>query len=284
MKKKARMRTLKDQQMMSIPGAVLVYFFGFVSLIPLFVMLLGAFKNNIDIIKYPMSLNPFKNPTMKNIVEALTETDMLLWFKNSFISSGVTALATIFMGLAAGYALAKIKFRGKGLLFGLVMATMMMPKQMLLVPNYLVAKQLGLVNTMIGLILTSLAPAFGVFLSRQFIMNLPTELFDAAEVDGCGELRKFFTIVVPLSLPAAGTIGIFSFFSTFNDYIWQTLMITDKALYTLPVGVAVYSSLKTHNVAAQLGAALVSTIPLVIIFFCCQKLFIKGATAGAVKG
>lgn len=282
--KKKRIRSLKDQQMMSISGAAIVYIVGFISLIPLFVMLLGAFKNNIDIIKYPMSLNPFKNPTMKNIMEAITETDMLLWFKNSLIISGSTALATVFMGLAAGYALAKIKFRGKGLLFALVMATMMMPKQILLVPNYLVARQLGLVNTMLGLILTSLSPAFGVFMSRQFIMSLPTELFDAAEVDGCGELRKFFTIVVPLSLPAAGTIGIFSFFSTFNDYIWQLIMITDKALYTMPVGVAVYSGLKTHNVAAQLGAALLSTIPLVIIFFCCQKLFIKGATAGAVKG
>ena len=195
--KSKRMRTLKDQQMMSIPGSILVYFFGFVSLIPLFVMILGAFKNNIDIIKYPMSLSPFKNPTMKNIVSVIKETDMLLWFKNTLIVSGVTALTTVFMSLAAGYALAKIKFRGKGLLFALVMATMMMPKQMLLVPNYLVAKQLGLVNTMLGLILTSLAPAFGVFLSRQFISNLPTELFDSAEVDGAGRWRKMWHVTLP---------------------------------------------------------------------------------------
>ena len=282
--KKKRMRTLKDQQMMSIPGAVLVYLFGFISLIPLIVMLIGAFKVNIDLIKYPMSLNPFENPTLKNLTSVMKDTDMLLWFKNSFILSGATALATIFIGLTAGYALAKIKFRGKGLLFALVMATMMMPKQILLVPNYLVAKQMGLVNTMIGLILTSLSPAFGVFLSRQFISNLPTELFDSAEVDGCGELRKFFTIVVPLSLPAAGTIGIFSFFSTFNDYVWQLIMISDTKLQTLPLGVALYSSLKGGNMALQLAAALISTIPLIILFFCCQKLFIKGATAGAVKG
>lgn len=282
--KKKRIRTLKDQQMMSVSGAILVYVFGAISLIPLFVMIAGTFKVNIDLIKYPMSLNPFENPTIKNLTKVITETDMLLWFKNSLILSGITAIATIFIGLAAGYALAKIKFRGKGLLFALVMATMMMPKQILLVPNYLVAKQMGLVNTMIGLILTSLSPAFGVFLSRQFISNLPTELFDAAEVDGCGEFRKFFTIVVPLSMPAAGTIGIFSFFSTFNDYVWQLIMISDPKLHTLPLGVATYTSLNTGNLALQLAAALVSTVPLIIIFLCCQKLFIKGATAGAVKG
>ena len=276
-------RTLKDKQV-SIGGAALIYIIAILNLIPFFVMLIGTFKVNIDLVKYPMNLNPFENATLKNLHKVFTETDMPLWFKNSFIISITTALSTILIGLAAGYALAKIKFRGKGLLFALVMATMMMPKQLLLVPNYLVARQLNLVNTTIGVILTSLSPAFAVFMSRQYISSLPTELFDSAEVDGCGEIRKFFTIVVPLSLPAAATIGIFSFFSTFNDYIWQLIMLTDSKKMTMPVGVAVFTSLNTGNVALQLASALVAAMPLVIIFFCCQKLFIKGATAGAVKG
>ena len=117
------------------------------------------------------------------------------------------------MGVLGGYAFARIEFRGKKLLFMLVMATMMMPKQILLIPNYLVANNLGLVDKMIGVILTSIAHAFGVFLSRQFIMSIPIELFEAAEIDGCGEVRKFFTIALPLSMPAVGTIGIFSFFN-----------------------------------------------------------------------
>ena len=276
-------RTLQNKQV-SISGAIIIYIIAILNLIPFFVMLIGTFKVNIDLVKYPMNLNPFENATFKNLHKVFTETDMPLWFKNSFIISITTALSTIFIGLAAGYALAKIKFRGKGLLFALVMATMMMPKQLLLVPNYLVARQLNLVNTIIGVILTSLSPAFAVFMSRQFISSLPTELFDSAEMDGCGEIRKFFTIVVPLSLPAAATIGIFSFFSTFNDYIWQLIMLTDSKKMTMPVGVAVFTSLNTGNVALQLASALVSAMPLVIIFFCCQKLFIKGATAGAVKG
>lgn len=265
-------------------GTFMVFAVAILNMIPIFVMIIGSLKINIELIAYPMNLNPFKNPTLKNILTVLKETDMLLWFKNSLIVSGVTAILTIIIGLTAGYALSKIKFRFRGVLFALVMATMMMPKQMLLVPNYLVANQLNLTNKLIGVVLTSLAPAFGVFLSRQFISNLPSELFDSAEIDGCGEFRKFLTIVVPLSLPAAGTIGIFSFFSTFNDYIWQVIMIADSKLYTLPIGVAMYSSIKGNNMALQLASALISTIPLVIIFLCFQKLFIKGATAGAVKG
>jgi len=276
-------RTLQKQQI-NIGGAVIVYIGAFLNCLPLLIMIIGSFKKNIDLIKYPMNLNPFQNGTLKNLIKVFTETNMLLWFKNSVVISGATALLTVFIGLSAGYALAKIKFRGKTILFVLVMATMMMPKQLLMVPNYLVARQLNLVNSLIGVVLTTLSPAFAVFMSRQFISSLPSELFDYAEVDGCTEIRKFFNIVVPLSLPVAATVGIFSFFGTFNDYIWQLIMLNNSKLMTMPVGVATFTSLNTGNVALQLAAALVSALPLVIVFFCCQKMFIKGATAGAIKG
>lgn len=279
-RKKSKLNTSK----ISITGSILVFTFGFINMIPLFVMLIGSIKDKYALTSYPMDLNPFKEPTLKNIFKVLQETDLLLWFKNSLIISIAVAFLTILIGITAGYALSKIKFRFKGILFGLVMATMMMPKQLLLVPNFLVANQLHLTNSLVGVVLTSLAPAFGVFLSRQFISSMPSELFDAAEIDGCSEVRKFFSIVLPLSLPAVGTIGIFSFFGVFNDYVWQLIMISKPALRTLPIGVGLYSSLNYSNVALQLTCALLSTIPLVIIFLFSQKLFIKGATAGAVKG
>jgi len=281
MKKKGS--TLNTQKV-SLFGSVLVYAVGIMNMIPLFIMVIGSIKHKFALIQYPMDLNPFKEPTLANIIKIIQETDLLLWFKNSFIISLSTTALTIIIGITAGYAFAKIKFRFKGLFFALVMATMMMPKQMMLVSNYLVADQLHLTNSLIGVVLTSLAPAFGVFLSRQFISSMPSELFDAAEIDGCSELRKFFSIVLPLSLPAAGTIGIFSFFGAFNDYIWQLIMISDPKLRTIPVGIGHYSSLNSSNYPLQLACALLSTIPLVVIFLCSQKLFIKGATAGAVKG
>ena len=250
---------------------------------PFYIMFVGAFKKPISLVTYPIDINPFQNLTLKN-VQSVLKSDIFLWLKNSIVISATVALSTIAIGTLGGYAFARIQFRGKKILFILVMATMMMPKQVLLIPNYLVAHELGLVNKMIGVILTSIAPAFGVFMSRQFYTSLPKELFEAAELDGCGEVRKFFSIALPLSSSAAGTIGIFSFFGCFNDYLWQLVMISDKKIQTLPIGISMYAQSMPGNKAAQLAVALFATIPVIIIFLAFQRSFIKGATEGAVKG
>lgn len=268
----------------SIVNIVLLILLLMLVTFPFYVMVVGAFKLPIELAKMPVNLDPFTKLTLKNMNKVLKDSEVFLWLRNSFIISLTVAASTIFIGVSAGYAFAKIPFRGKVFFFSLVMATMMMPKQMLMIPNYLVARTLHLENSMIGVILTSIAPAFGVFLSRQQISSMPKELFDAAEIDGCGEVAKFFRIVLPLSLPTAGTIGILSFFATFNDFVWQSIMITDKNLRTLPVGLSYFAALQTGNKGAQLAMALVATIPLGVLFIICQKFFIKGATAGAVKG
>lgn len=268
----------------SVINIVLLILLLLIVTFPFYVMLVGAFKLPIELAKMPVNLDPFSKLTLKNMNKVFKDSDVFLWLQNSFLISLTVAASTIFIGVSAGYAFAKIPFRGKAFFFALVMATMMMPKQMLMIPNYLVARTLHLENSMIGVILTSIAPAFGVFLSRQQISSMPKELFDAAEIDGCGEVAKFFRLVLPLSLPTAGTIGILSFFATFNDFIWQSIMITDKNLRTLPVGLSYFAELQTGNKGAQLAMALVATIPLGILFIICQKFFIKGATAGAVKG
>lgn len=268
----------------SIPSTILMVLVVCIVVMPFYIMVVGALKPSMALIKTPIDLSPFQNLTLDNIRKVITQTDVFLWIRNSLVISLTVACATIFIGISAGYAFAKIPFRGKVFFFALVMATMMMPKQMLMIPNYLVANKLNLQNSMMGVILTSIAPGFGVFLSRQQISSIPKELFDAAEIDGCGEVRKFFRIVLPLSLPTVGTIGILSFFATFNDYVWQTIMISDKNLRTLPLGLSYFAQLQSNNKAAQLAMALIATIPMIILFIACQKFFIKGATAGAVKG
>lgn len=268
----------------SIPSTIWMFVLVCIVMSPLYIMAVGAFKPNLLLIKAPIDLVPFRDFTLANIKKVLNESEVFLWLKNSFVLSLAVACLTIFISISAGYSFAKINFRGKIFFFSLVIATMMMPKQILMIPNYLVANKLHLQDTMIGVILTSVAPAFGIFLSRQAISSLPSELFDAAEIDGCGEAGKFFRVVVPLSLPTIGTIGILSFFATFNDYIWQTIMISDKSLRTLPIGMSYFAQLQNNNKAAQLAMALLATIPLAILFVLCQKFFIKGATAGAVKG
>ena len=248
---------------------------------PFYVMVVGAFKPTTSLISIPVDMRPFVNLTLDNIKDAIVDTDVLIWLRNSFIISICVALCTAFIGVTGGYAFARIRFPGKNILFALVMATLMMPKQMLLIPNYLVAYNLHLTNKLYGVVLTSIAPAFGVFFSRQYISSLPSSLFEAAEMDGCGELGKFFRIGLPLCTPAIGVVSIFSFFTSFNDYIWQLLMISDKNLQTLPIGLA-FSARQGRG--EQMALALVATLPLIIIFLICQRFFIKGATVGAVKG
>lgn len=251
---------------------------------PFYVMIVGAFKPTIELIKIPANLKPFTEFTLKNIEKVLEDSDVFLWLRNSFVISLTVALSTVFIGLSAGYAFARVPFKGKVFFFALVIATMLMPRQILMIPNFLVAKTFNLQNSMIGVILTSISPAFGVFLSRQQISSMPRELFDAAEIDGCGEIRKFTRVVLPLSLPTVGTIAILSFFATFNDYVWQMIMISDKNLRTLPIGISYFTDLLVNNKGAQLAMALIASIPLGILFVICQKFFIRGATAGAVKG
>ena len=254
------------------------------TIIPFYIMIVGSFKPAVSLVSIPIDLNPFSNLTIRNIITVLQKSEIFIWLKNSFIISLLGALITSFVSITAGYSFARINFRFKNFLFFLVMATLMMPKQVLLIPNFLVANQLHLVNTMLGVIITSIAPASGVFLCRQFISSIPRDLFEAAEIDGCGELRKFYLVNIPLSLPAIGTTMILSFFSIFNDYLWQLIMISGKNLKTLPIGVTLFAQTQLGNKAVQLATALIATIPLVILFLIFQKFFIKGNTEGAVKG
>jgi multiple sugar transport system permease protein len=249
-----------------------------------YIMLIGSFKNQTALVLIPPDINPFKNMLTVNFKYVFTKTDIFIWLKNSFVLSAGAAFFTVFVGAAAGYSFAKKKYPGRNALFAVVIATMILPKQMLLIPNYLVALNLGLTNKMIGVILTTVATPFGVFLCRQFMSTIPTELLEAAEIDGCGELRRFFEIAIPLSLPVLGALAIFSFLGSWNDYLWQIIMISDKNLLTIPIGIAKFAQQSYKQTGRQLAASTISTIPMMIIFFSCQKFFVKGITMGAVKG
>lgn len=263
---------------------ILLFVLVLMASLPFFIMIIGAFKPSISLISIPIDLNPFKNITIDNVAKVLEKSDIILWTKNSFIISLLVAIITSVISIMAGYAFARIKMRGSKVLFALVMATMIMPKQILLIPNYLVAYNLNLQNKLIGVVLTSISPAFGIFLSRQTILTIPKEIYDAADIDGCNEIRKLTHITIPISLSTIGTIIIFSFFEVFNDYLWQLIMISDKSLKTLPIGIALFAQKLQGNRGVQLALALLGTLPLAIIFVLCQKFFIKQSTEGSIKG
>lgn len=255
-----------------------------VSLYPFYIMLVGAFKSQMALNLVPPDLNPFRNIILTNWNFVVFKSDIWLWLFNSIvISVSVTAL-TVFIASTAGYAFAKKEFHGKNILFSIIIATMILPSQMLLIPNYLVAENLLLTGKTIGVILTSIAPPFGIFLCRQFMKGIPTDLIEAADIDGCGEINKFIKIIVPLSIPAMGALAIFTFLASWNDYLWQLVMLSDEKKYTITIGVAMFAQKTQLNIGRQMMAAMISTVPILIMFLAFQKVFIKGITMGGVKG
>lgn len=277
-KTKARRAAPHRASLVALILAMLVFLF------PFYIMLVGAFKNQMALTLVPPDINPFHNLTANNLRYVFDKSGILTWLLNSLLVSGGTALLTILVSATAGYSFAKKKYRGRDILFGVVISTMLLPRQMLLIPNYLVAMNLGLTNSLYGLVLTSVSPAFGIFLCRQFMQGIPTELIEAADMDGCGEIRKFASVILPLSAPALGALAIFSFFGTWNDYLWQLIMIGERDLYTVPIGVATFSQGQISNTGRQLMAAAVATLPMLALFLACQKAFVRGITLGGVKG
>jgi multiple sugar transport system permease protein len=263
---------------------VLLFIFLGIMLFPFYIMLIGALKPNIALTLVPPDINPFKGLVTTNLKYVLQRSDIGIWFFNSMTIGLGVAAGAVFIASTAGYAFAKIKFPGSTILFAIIIATMILPKQVLLIPNYLVAMNLHLTNTRLGIILTTITPPFAIFLCRQFMMGIPTELTQAAEIDGCNEPSKFLHIILPLSLPAMGALAIFAFFSAYNDYLWQLIMIRDRQLRTVAIGMSFFSEMVNNNFGYQLSAAALCTVPLVILFLMFQKVFIQGITMGGVKG
>jgi len=267
-----------------IAPAVIIGIFLAITGFPFYLMFVGAFKPNMALVLIPPDINPFMNNITTNFTHVVFKSDIFLWMGNSFLVSGMVALFTMFIAATAGYVLARINFPFNNLIFVVVIITMIMPRQILLIPNFLVALNLGLVNSLFGVIVTTVAPAFGIFLCRQFMLNIPKEMSEAAEIDGCNEFTTFLHIIIPMSLPALGAIGIFAFFGAFNDYLWQLVMISDKNLQTIPIGIAFFAQKAVGKLGYQLMTALIATVPLLALFIACQKFFIKGITMGSVKG
>ncbi len=273
-----------NKQKKGLFSSAILFILMLLMMMPFYIMIIGAFKNNSALMILPPDLNPLKNMILDNLFYVVGKSDILTWLLNSFAISLSVAVLVMFISATAGYAFAKIGFCGRGIFFAIVIATMILPKQILLIPNFLVALKLGLKDTLIGVILTSVSPPFGIFLCRQFMVNIPTELIEAAEIDGCGEVRKFSSVIVPLSWPAMGAVGIFAFFGVFSDYLWQLIMISSKTLQTVPIGIAMFAQKSVTNVGYQFMAAAIVTLPIIVIFLCCQNFFIKGVTFGGVKG
>ncbi|AEY85462.1 ABC transporter permease protein [Streptomyces hygroscopicus subsp. jinggangensis 5008] len=250
-------------------------------IVPFLWMMSGSFKPEADIRRVPPVLVPTEL-TLANYAELFERLDFLGMFGNSLLVAVVVTAGNLLFCSMLGYALAKLAFRGRRSVFALVLGTLMVPGLVTFVPLYVLTTNLGLTDSLLGLILPFLAAPFGVFLMRQFIGTLPDELIDAARVDGCGEIAIFWRIILPLTKPALATLGIISFLGSWNNFLWPLVVAQNEEQYTLPVGLALASSGQDFTrYGILLAGAVVVLLPVIIVFLLFQRHFIAGiATAG----
>ena len=253
-----------------------------VTMTPFLWMLSTSFKPGGGIFTYPPQLLPH-HPTLEWYRQLFRDVDFLLHFKNSLVVSVTTTLFNLIFCSLAGYAFAKLRFRGRSKLFSLLMTTVMIPGQITMIPVFLFLKRLGLLNTYWGLILPASAGIFGIFLIRQFMLTIPDDLIEASRIDGCSEFRIYWNVVLPLCKPVLATLGIFTFMGSWNDFLWPLIVMVGEDRYTLPVALANLNGQHTTKFGLLMAGAVVVVIPVILVFVLAQKYVIRGIATTGLK-
>jgi len=230
----------------------------------------------------PPALVPGR-PTLEHYRALFLRLDLGRAFFNSTLIAGLVTLVSLLLNALAGYALAKLRFPGRRRLFSTLLAAMVVPGQVAMLPLFLLLRSLGLVNTFAGVVLPAAASLFGIFLIRQYALSIPDELLEAARVDGAGELRIWWSIVLPLCRPALVTLALFTFVGTWSDFMWPLVVLTDESRYTLPVAVASLLGEHAVDVELMMAGSVVTVLPVLALFLLLQRHYIAGITMGSVK-
>ena len=223
-------------------------------------------------------------PQFSNYSDLAQSIPMGRLYFNSLFTSGLIVFGVLLSSSLAGFAFAKYRFPGREFLFYLILATMMIPFFVTLIPVFFIVRQLGWIDTYQGLVVPGLTSAYGIFLMRQFIITLPDELIDAARIDGASELRIFWRIIVPLVKPALATLGTFTFIGSWNAFLWPLLVVNSRELMTLPLGINTMKSLYADNTNLLMAGTAVSVIPMLVLFIFLQRYFIQGIALTGLKG
>jgi len=253
------------------------------ALFPLLWMLAVSFMAPGEASNYPPPLWPSR-PTLANYRELFAHAGMGRYLANSvLLALAATALSLLF-NVMAGYAFAKLRFRGRDRLFRLMLGALVIPGQVAMVPLFLLLKHMGLVNTYGGIIVPALASIFGIFLVRQYALSIPDDLLEAARIDGASEWRIFGSVVVPLLKPIIVTLAVFTLLGTWNDFMWPLIVLSDQDLYTLPVALASLSREHVQDNEMMMAGAVLTTMPVLVVFLALQRYYMQGLMLGAVKG
>jgi len=253
-----------------------------IALAPLLWMLSASFMPVGAASHLPPPLLPAR-ATLDNYRELFARIGIGHYFINSLIVACAITMLSLLVNTMAGYAFAKLPFRGRERIFAVLLAALVIPAQVTMLPLFLIMKQLHLVNSYGGVVVPALATVFGIFLVRQYARSIPDELIEAARIDGAGELRIFFQIVLPMLKPVLVTLAIFTFLGAWNDFMWPLIVLTDTSHYTLPVALASLSREHIQDVEMMMAGAVITVLPVLTLFLVLQRYYIQGLLLGSVK-
>jgi len=254
-----------------------------IALFPLFWMVSASFMQTGMANQYPPHLVP-RHPTFAHYREIFTRLSMGRFVLNSAIISLVVTGLSLFINSAAGYAFAKLRFRGRDKLFRGLMLGLVVPVQVAMLPLFLLFKEMRLINTYWGVIIPSLASIFGIFLIRQYTLDIPDDLLDAARIDGASEFRIYRSVVLPVIVPILATLAIWTFLTTWNDFMWPLIVLSDQSKMTLPVALANLAGEHVQDTELMMAGSVVTVLPVLLVFLFLQRYYVQGIMAGSVKG
>lgn len=262
--------------------AVLLSVIAFFVVIPYILMLLSSFRTTSEMMRNPATIFPI-SWTLSGYHKVFTRAPMIRWFFNSVIITGSVTAAVLFTSTITGFVFAKFQFKYKELLFLLLLATMMVPSQVTMIPSFLIVNALGWYNRFQALIIPALVSVFGIFLARQFIEDIPNSLCEAALIDGCGSMGVYVLVILPQIRPAVSALAIFTFLGTWNDYLGPLIMLSDVDRMTLPLALTFFNTNHAMDLGATMSAATLVMLPVVVVFLLFQKQFIKGISITGMK-
>jgi multiple sugar transport system permease protein len=254
-----------------------------VALVPVIWTVLSSLKANDAIFAVPMRWLP-TTLQWNNYSDAFQVAPFGRYFLNSTIVAASVTATTVFFGAMAGYGFSKFRFPGRDLVFGLILVTFMIPFPVIMIPLFVLVRNFGWVNTYWGLIIPGALTGFAVFMMRQFIQAIPSELIDAARIDGAGELRIFLTMVLPLARPALATLGILTFLESWNNLLWPLIVIQSDDMETIPLGLTKFSTLYSSNYAQMLAMAVIASLPVLVVFVIGRRQIINSLMLSGMKG
>jgi multiple sugar transport system permease protein len=255
----------------------------FLMVVPLIWMVITSVETLSETRHFPPILVPH-TVRLQNYSDVLQQAPFARWFLNTLVVTVVVVVGNLLFCSLAGYAFARIKFFGREVAFILVLATLMIPFQVIIIPTFIIVRKLGLIDTLGALIVPNLAGAFGIFLLRQFFRSLPIELEEAARIDGASRLGVLFKIILPLSGPALATVAVVTFLWTWNDFLWPLVTLYSPNNMTLQLGLTTFQGAHQTNTHLLMAANVMSVLPVLALFFAAQRFFIRGIATSGLKG